>query len=94
MASNNESVAGLSNLENQASLAQKQHKTFTKNFSFCGHLTGSNVARVDVDNNKIIRIRPLHYDEKYNPEDFNAWKLEAQVLQLHISCPLSPKTLT
>jgi anaerobic selenocysteine-containing dehydrogenase len=38
----------------------------------------SNVAAVDVKDNKIIRIRPLHYDWKYNPSDFNPWKLEAR----------------
>ena len=38
----------------------------------------SNVAAVDVKDGKIIRIRPLHYDWKYKPEEFNPWKFEAR----------------
>jgi molybdopterin guanine dinucleotide-containing S/N-oxide reductase-like protein len=46
-----------------------------------GHCIGSNAAAVDVKDGKIIRIRPLHYDLKYDPEIFNpgeAWKLKAR----------------
>jgi molybdopterin guanine dinucleotide-containing S/N-oxide reductase-like protein len=38
----------------------------------------STVACVDVKNDKIIRIRPLHFDWKYKPEEFNPWKFEAR----------------
>jgi anaerobic selenocysteine-containing dehydrogenase len=34
-------------------------------------------SRVDVQNGKIVRIRPLHYDWKYNKEGFNQWQMEA-----------------
>ncbi|MDD5703791.1 MAG: molybdopterin-dependent oxidoreductase, partial [Dehalococcoidales bacterium] len=34
--------------------------------------------RVDVKNGKIIRIRPLHFDEKYSLEHIQPWKIEAR----------------
>ena len=34
--------------------------------------------RVDVKNGKIIRIRPLRFDEKYDSEHLQPWKLEAR----------------
>jgi len=53
-------------------------KTFIKGLSFCGNepLAGANAAAVDVNDGKIVRIRPLHYDWKYKPEDMNPWKIE------------------
>jgi len=67
-------------------------KSFTKNLSFCAHCNGSNVARVDVKNGRIIRIRPLHYDEKYQPEEFKPWRFESRgkVFQPIMKEPLSP----
>lgn len=53
-------------------------RTFTKNLSFCAHCNGSNVARVDVKNDRIIRIKPLHYDEKYEPHEFDPWQMNAR----------------
>jgi molybdopterin guanine dinucleotide-containing S/N-oxide reductase-like protein len=34
--------------------------------------------RVDVKNGRIIRIRPLHFDEKYSLEHIQPWKIEAR----------------
>jgi len=56
----------------------EDHKTFVKSMGFCSFGIGANVATVDVKNGKIIRTRPLHYDWKYKPEDFNPWKIEAR----------------
>lgn len=77
-------------------IKEQQQKTYTKNFSFCSHGEGSNVARVDTANNKIIRIRPLHYDEKYKPEEFRPWKLEARGKGYHplMKEPISPFALS
>jgi len=36
----------------------------------------ANSAIVDVDRGKIIRIRPLHFDWKYDPFSYNPWKME------------------
>jgi trimethylamine-N-oxide reductase (cytochrome c) len=32
---------------------------------------------VDVKNGKIVRVRPLHFNWKYDKKSFNAWKMEA-----------------
>ncbi len=34
-------------------------------------------AVVDVKDGKVVRIRPLRYDSKYDSKEFNPWKLEA-----------------
>ena len=52
--------------------------TTYKNLGFCGFGQGANSAAVDVKNGKLLRIRPLWYDEKFEPERFNPWKLEAR----------------
>jgi hypothetical protein len=41
--------------------------------------SGAEVSAVDVKNNKIVRIRPLHYDEVYTKEELAPamWKIEA-----------------
>jgi len=57
--------------------AQKE-KSFIRDVSFCGVGNGSNASVVDVKDGKIIRIRPLHYDWKYDPKEFNPWKMEAR----------------
>ena len=35
-------------------------------------------SRVDVRDGKIVRIRPLHFDWKYDESSFNPWKMEAR----------------
>jgi trimethylamine-N-oxide reductase (cytochrome c) len=42
--------------------------------------------RVDVKDGKIIRIRPLHFDEKYSLEHIQPWKIKARgkVLESHM----------
>ena len=74
----------------------KPERTFTKNLSFCAHCNGSNVARVDVNNGKIIRIRPLHYNEQYEPREFNPWQMNARgkVFRPTMKEPLSPFALS
>lgn len=65
-----------------AGLASKKTvESFPKALSFLGHTYGASTAWVDVKDGKIIRIRPLHYDDKYDPEEFNpggVWKIEAR----------------
>jgi anaerobic selenocysteine-containing dehydrogenase len=48
-------------------------KTTIKGMALGGH--GAMPAAVDSMDGKIVRIRPLHLDEKYDPKDFNAWKM-------------------
>ena len=49
-----------------------------KGLGFCGIAADANAVEVDVKNGKIIRINPLHYDRKYQPEEFRPWKIEAR----------------
>ena len=51
-----------------------------KGLGFNSFGIGTNACSVDIDeeNDKILRIRPLRFDEHYTPEDLNAWKLEAR----------------
>jgi len=53
-------------------------KTVVKGLGFIGIPTDTNAIEVDVKNGRIIRIRPLHYDWKYKPEEFRPWKIEAR----------------
>jgi anaerobic selenocysteine-containing dehydrogenase len=53
-------------------------KSFIKDISWCGESYDSNASIVDVNNGKIVRVRPLHYDWKYDPGEFNPWKIEAR----------------
>ena len=53
-----------------------EEKTVIKTLSL-GGLTGGGVpAAVDVKDGRIVRIRPLHYDWKYDKKEFNPWKFE------------------
>ncbi len=51
-------------------------KSIVKGLGFCSVMSDSNVSVVDVKNGKIVRIRPLHYDWKYN--DLKPWQMEAR----------------
>ena len=53
-------------------------KSLVKDISFCGASFCSNSSVVDVRDGKIVRVRPLHYDWKYRPEEFNPWQMEAR----------------
>ena len=54
-------------------------QTLIRDISFCGvPENGSNASMVDVKDGKIIRIRPMHYDWKYEPKDMNPWKMESR----------------
>jgi anaerobic selenocysteine-containing dehydrogenase len=53
-------------------------KTVIKGTGFSAHSVGSHISAVDVRAGKILRIRPLHYDWKYKPEEFSPWKIEAR----------------
>jgi molybdopterin guanine dinucleotide-containing S/N-oxide reductase-like protein len=53
-------------------------RTLIRDLSWCGVGNGANASMVDVKDGKIIRIRPMHYDWKYRPEEFNAWTMKAR----------------
>src|SRR4030042_606290 len=57
---------------------QKEH-SFVKGVGFIGSTSGdANTSVVDVKNGRIVRIRPLHFDWKYDKKKFNPWKMEAR----------------
>ena len=61
-----------------------QEATYIKSTGFSAMGIGSHVAAVDVKDDRIIRIRPLPYDWKYKPEEFNPWKMEARGGTYHV----------
>ena len=74
----------------------KEEKTVVKGLGFSSFPMGTNnAAAVDVKKGRIIRIRPLHYDWKYKPEEFRPWKIEARgkVLEPSMKSLLPPLSL-
>jgi len=57
---------------------QASDKNYVKALGFNGNVRDANTVVADVINGRLARIRPLHYDWKYKPEEFNPWKIEAQ----------------
>ena len=55
-----------------------EERTFVKDLSWAGVAVGCGTSAVDVKDGKIIRIRPFHYDWKYDPKDFNSWKMQVR----------------
>ena len=55
-----------------------EEKSVVIGIGFCGGGAGSNTSVADIKNGKIVRIRPLHFDWKYDPKTFNAWTIEAR----------------
>ena len=53
-------------------------KTLIRDISWCGVGNGANASMVDVKDGKILRIRPMHYNWKYEPEQYNAWVMRAR----------------
>jgi molybdopterin guanine dinucleotide-containing S/N-oxide reductase-like protein len=53
-------------------------KTVVKGLSFIGGPSDANPIQVDVRDGKIVRIRPLHFDWQYQPEQFKPWKMKAR----------------
>ena len=51
-------------------------KTVIKALGLSGGIFGASPSAVDVKNGKIVRIRPLHWDSKYDYESLNPWKIE------------------
>ncbi len=50
--------------------------TVYKALSLGGFTGGGSPCAVDVNNGKIIRVRPLHYDSKYTREQIKPWKFQ------------------
>lgn len=51
-------------------------KTVIRSLALGGLLGGGGECAVDVKDGKILRVRPFHYDWKYDREALNPWKIE------------------
>jgi molybdopterin guanine dinucleotide-containing S/N-oxide reductase-like protein len=56
----------------------EDEKIYLKGLGLCSFGMGSNVSKVHVKNGRIVRITPLDYNWKYDPEKFNPWEMEAR----------------
>ena len=70
---NNKSPQGKSLLN---TVLKTVDKTVLRTIGLSGVTTGGAEGAVDVKDGKIVRIRPLHYDWKYNRQDLNPWKFQ------------------
>ena len=53
-----------------------KEKTTIKSLALGGGFTGGGPCAVDYKDGKIIRIRPLHFDERYRREEMNLWRIQ------------------
>ncbi|MBP1707503.1 MAG: molybdopterin oxidoreductase [Chloroflexi bacterium] len=59
--------------------ADSGSRSYLKGLGFISSSSGdANTGVIDVAKGKIVRIRPLHYDWKYDVGQFNAWQMEAR----------------
>lgn len=56
----------------------KRNKTIVKGLGLNDFGGNGNVSAIDVNEGKIVRIRPLHYNWQYDQKEFNPWKMEAR----------------
>ena len=66
-------------------------KTVYKSLGLSGGIFGAAPCAVDVKDGKIVRIRPLHYDSKYDPKQFRSWEIKrnGKSLKPMMKAPLS-----
>ena len=57
-------------------------KTVLKSTALGGMHGGGAPVFVDVKDGKIVRVRPFHYDWKYDMKSFNPWKFERNGVKL------------
>ncbi len=81
--------------DNKTGIGPGEEKSLPIGIGFIGHFSDANASVADVRNGKLVRIRPLHYDWKYKPEDFNPWKMEARgkVLEPTMKSLIAPYSL-
>ncbi|MFC1845846.1 molybdopterin-dependent oxidoreductase [Chloroflexota bacterium] len=72
----------------------KPDKTVYKALGLAGLLGGGNPCAVDIKDGKIVRVKPLRYDLKYDKKTLNPWKFERngktlEPLMKSLPCPFS-----
>ena len=63
-------------VKNVSAKSVKPEKTVIKSLGQCSFSVNSEPSAVDVKDGRIVRIRPLHYDDKYTEEEIGLWKIE------------------
>jgi molybdopterin guanine dinucleotide-containing S/N-oxide reductase-like protein len=58
------------------SVSEFTTQTYIKGLALGGH--GALPAAIDVKNGRIVRVRPLHLDWKYNKQQFNPWTIRVR----------------
>jgi trimethylamine-N-oxide reductase (cytochrome c) len=77
-AKKNESKVQKGDIHIGGKVPKNTEKTVYKTLGLSGGIFGAAPCAVDIKDGKIVRIRPLHYDSKYNPEQFNPWKISKE----------------
>jgi molybdopterin guanine dinucleotide-containing S/N-oxide reductase-like protein len=90
---NNKEIIGKTNTGN---LKVQGDQTVSKTIGFIGLGHDSNSIQVDVQNGRMIRIRPLHFDAVRKADEINPWKITArgQTLEPSLKSLISPLSLT
>ena len=70
-------------------------RTVIKSLGQCAFFRNSDPSVVHVKDGKIVRIRPLHFDEKYSKEEIKPWKIKknGKVLEPLMKSQLAPYQL-
>ena len=70
-------------------------KTVLKGLGQCSFTRNGDPAAIDVKDGKILRIRPLHFDDKYTKEEIKPWRIEkdGKVLEPKLKSHLAPYML-
>jgi anaerobic selenocysteine-containing dehydrogenase len=67
------------NARDRSTTESVAEESFIKGLSLCDFsVTSAMPTVVNTRQGKIVRIRPLHYNSRYKPEEFNPWKIEAR----------------
>ena len=71
----------------KGAVSTKVDKTVIRPLALGGLLGGCDPSCVDVKDGKVVRIRPMHFDWKYDRESFNPWKFERDGKTLEADLP-------
>jgi anaerobic selenocysteine-containing dehydrogenase len=79
----------------KSGMEARNEKSIVKGLSLMGFGSDGNVSVIDVKNGKMVRIRPLHYDWRYDKKEFNPWKMEVhgKVLEPFMKTLIPPFSL-
>ncbi len=73
----------------------RDSKTVLKGLGQCSFTRNGDPAAIDVKDGKILRIRPLHFEDKYTKEEIKPWRIEkdGKVLEPQLKSYLAPYML-